>query len=286
MSTRAHGTNARAKLGPDENGIPGRGCRCTACRKARRDYENHRTRLIVYGRWQPYVPADRARQHVQALSEHGIGWKKAADLAGISTGTMSELLYGKRGRPPSRRIRPETEAAILAVRPVLHARGDRSRVDGTGTRRRLQALVACGWSGAKLAARLGMRQGNFWELMRSGRPVSAATARAVTALYDELWNIPPPQEEWHDKIAASRARNYARARGWVPPLAWDDDRIDDPEAAPAEGWRRPERRPTTHIVEEYAELARFGLSRGLAAERLGISRKTLNKILSRARGAA
>jgi hypothetical protein len=65
-----------------------------------------------------------------------------------------------------------------------------------------------------------------------GEHVRAGTARAVCALYDELWDQPPPEGTHRDKIAASRARNRAAAHGWPPPLAWDDDTIDDPDVVP------------------------------------------------------
>jgi hypothetical protein len=49
-------------------------------------------------------------------------------------------------------------------------------------------------------------------------------------VYDELWNQAPPQETKQQRGAISRARGYARARGWLGPLAWDDDLIDLPPA--------------------------------------------------------
>ena len=35
-------------------------------------YNRNRVRQIAYGRWQPYVDAEPARQHVQALQANGI----------------------------------------------------------------------------------------------------------------------------------------------------------------------------------------------------------------------
>jgi hypothetical protein len=194
------------------------------------------------------VPAGPARAHVQALGQAGIGWRRAAALAGVSTGAVSKLLYGGPGaREPARRIRPATAAAILAVRPGARNLGGSALVDVTGTHRRLQALVATGWSQAKLATRLGMTPANFAAMMRRGQ-VTASTARTAAAVYDELWNQPPPQTGQRDKIAAARARNHAQARGWPPPLAWDDDQLDRPDGTPAEGWRpaRPARRRPRH----------------------------------------
>jgi hypothetical protein len=74
-----------------------------------------RERQILYGRWQPYVDAGPARQHLRTLAAAGIGWRRAARLSAVSTGAVSKILYGGPGqRPPSQRIRPQTAAAILA----------------------------------------------------------------------------------------------------------------------------------------------------------------------------
>lgn len=198
------------------------------------------SRLRAYGRWAPFVDAGPARAHVHALGGAGVGWKRAAALAGVSTGAMSKLLYGGPGnRAPTRRIRPQTATAILAVRADTRNLGGSALVGATGTHRRLQALVAIGWSQAKLAARLGMTPANLGAMMRRAQ-VTASTARAAAAVYGELWNQQPPQSSQREKIAAARARNHARARGWAPPLAWDDDQLDLPGGKPATGWRRPD----------------------------------------------
>lgn len=256
--------------------------------QADREAANHRARMIAYGTWQPYIDAEAARQHVRLLASHGVGWKRAANLAGISTGSMSKLMYGGPGdRPPSRRIRPETAAAILAVRPDLAALGSGSAVDATGTRRRIQALIATGWSQQRLAGRLGMLPGNFGDILNREK-VTASTARAVTGLYDELWDKPPAEGGHREKISASRARNYARKHGFVPPLAWDEDALDDPDAGPAEGWQRtgPDAPRGARLAAEAAELLELGVSFPLAADRLGVPWKTLERAMLRAREAA
>lgn len=235
--TRPHGTRARYVSGPGPG--KGSGCRCNACRAANRTQARHRERQILYDRWAPYVDAGPAREHVRALSAAGVGWKRAAELAGVSSGAVSRLLYGGPGdRAPSRRIRPQTAAAILAIRPTAQAFAPGALVASTGIRRRLQALVATGWSQARLAGHLGLTPSNFGAMMRSGQ-VTAGTAQAVRDMYDRLWNQPPPGHSQRARAAASRARKHAAERGWAPPLAWDDDQIDLPGAQPANGWERP-----------------------------------------------
>jgi hypothetical protein len=280
--SRPHGTRARYVHGPG----PGRGpgCRCEACTAANRRAAGQRDRQIIYGRWQPYVDAGPAREHLQALSAAGVGWKRAAELAGVSTGAVSKLLYGgPADRPPTRRIRPETAAAILAVRPAAGQLAPSALTGSTGTRRRLQALVATGWSQARLARELGLTGANFGAMMRRDQ-VTAGTARAVSELYDRLWNQLPPEQDQRTRIAASRARRYAAARGWAPPLAWDDDVIDDPRGRPAESWKRAARRASADLAEDAGELIGLqGYSRQNAAARLGVSIGALDQAFRRMR---
>jgi hypothetical protein len=129
-----------------------------------------RERQILYARWQPYVDAEPAREHVRALADAGIGWKRVAELAGVSTGSVSKLLYGgPADRPPSRRIRPQTAAAILAVRPSAQAVAPGALVDSAGTHRRVQALVTGGWSQARLAGRLRVAPSTLDAALRRSR---------------------------------------------------------------------------------------------------------------------
>jgi hypothetical protein len=289
VTSREHGSRSRYVWGPDENGVQGNGCRCAACTTANRQESSHRERMKLYGRWEPFVDAGPAREHVRMLGAAGVGWKRVAELAAVSTSVISKLIYGGPGaRPPTRRIRPQTEQRILAVQAARANLGARALVDATATRRRLQALVAAGWPKARLAARLGMLPGNFADVMERSQ-VLAATDRAVAVLYEQLWDQRPREATHHQKIAASRARNYARARGWVPPMAWDDDTIADPAAMPADGWQRPRRHGPlrgAELAAEAEELLELGVSHELAAARLGVKPETLKRALLRARKAA
>jgi transcriptional regulator with XRE-family HTH domain len=211
-------------------------CRCRPCRDANAAYQASIDRAKAYGTWNPYTDAEPVREHVRWLMSQGMGWQRVGRIAGISSGAMTKLLYGGRiqadgtRRAPSKRMRHDAAARLLAVRPDLELLGAKALVDGTGTRRRLQALVAAGWSQAKVAERLGMTGTNLGRVINHSDLVQASTARAVRDLYDQMWDAAPPEEEWRDRIAASRARSHARRNGWMPPLAWDDESIDDPAA--------------------------------------------------------
>lgn len=208
-------------------------CRCLPCSRANSEAETGRERQKAYGRYDKYLDAEPVRAHVRSLMAQGMGWKRQAIAAGVSPSSMWKLLYGKRqpdgSQEPSRRITRANAERLLAV--TLDLAGG-AVVDHTGTTRRVQALVALGWSQAKLGQRLGIDPTNMGPLAHGARETTVATAKAVRDLYDELSMQLPPAESHRDKIAASRARNYARAHGWLPPLAWDDELIDDPAHTP------------------------------------------------------
>jgi hypothetical protein len=89
-----------------------------------------------------------------------------------------------------------------------------------------------------------------------------------------------PEHGQRTRIAASRARRHAAQRSSAPPLAWDDELIDDPAAAPARSWKRPPKRRSADLAEEAEELfRREAYTREHAAARLGVSRSALDMAL-------
>jgi hypothetical protein len=156
------------------------------------------------------------------------------------------------------------------------------QVDATGTIRRIQALAWNGWPLTWLSGRLGGDSTHARKILARAGTVAAATERAVRALYDELWNQEPPVSTAWDRRAVAKAREHARQRGWVPPMAWDDDEIDDPDAQPADGWERGDRRGYGVLAEEAAELARQDEHPEMIAVRLVTSVKSVERTLIRA----
>jgi hypothetical protein len=206
-------------------------CRCYPCGAANSNYAAELNRQTVYGR-SNLVDAEPVREHIRQLMAGGMGRRTIADRAGLSESSVVTLLYGRRRpdgtrRPPSRRIRADVAQKLHDVRLEL---AEHALVDSTGTVRRIRALIALGWSQAKLADLLGITPQNFWFPAAARPRVLSSTARAVRELYDDLSMKHPPEDTPAQRAAASRARSYAAARRWVPPLAWDDDKIDDPAA--------------------------------------------------------
>ena len=214
-------------------------CRCLPCSAANSTYSALQNRQQAYGRTPTgWVDAEPVRQHVRAILATGVGWKRIGQVAGVASGTMTTLLYGKtredgRRSAPCRRMNPAAARKLLALPlPTVTQLPGGVPVDGTGTRRRLQALAVLGWSVAAVAREGGIDRQSLDAAMR-GRPVLARTHQAVAVVYQRLWNTRPPADDHSSRVSVSRTVNRAASTGWVPPAAWDDDTIDDPTVQPA-----------------------------------------------------
>lgn len=154
------------------------------------------------------------------------------------------------------------------------ARGYRRTTDITGTRRRLQALMAIGWTGELLAPRLGWTTGEaVTNLMKQRRQFCyTPTALRVERLYDQLWNVPGP---------SSQGRTRAARKGWLPPLWWDDDRIDDPSYDPRTDIipdeMAPSREARRERLAEVARLTALNLSASEIARRLNLHTRQVTR---------
>lgn len=207
---RAHGTRSAYVAG----------CHCDDCRAANRTYADRRAR---YG-WSEKVAADwtdaaPVREHVRALMAAGMGWRRIAAKAGVNPSAVHVILYGKRGQTSTRILRRNADA-ILAVRADL---ADGALTSATGSVRRIRALQAMGWTLEDIGSRLGISKTNLGTIAAGVHGVTVATARKIAKVYDDLSMTYGPSD---------RTRSLAARRGWLPPLAWDDELIDDPSYQP------------------------------------------------------
>ncbi|MDP9102229.1 MAG: hypothetical protein M3N21_08810 [Actinomycetota bacterium] len=98
------------------------------------------------------------------------------------------------------------------------------RVPAVAAARRLQALMVIGWSVRLLSEQLGCGATAVPKLVYCAQPtVTVSLDGRISALYEDLWDRTGPS-----KVTRTRAL----ARGWVPPLALDDDLIGDPSWDP------------------------------------------------------
>lgn len=126
---------------------------------------------------------------------------------------------------------------LLAVTPAM-VEQRAVRRDATGTRRRLQALIALGYPAASLARRLEIDPRRVKCIIRgTTATVTSGLHATVRHLYDQLWDVRPPERTPAERKAAAAARALAASKGWPTPAGLDDDRIDDPAYRPRTQWR-------------------------------------------------
>lgn len=193
-----------------------------------------RRRRLAYGTFdRQQLPAGPVREHLAFLARSGMGTAAVANASGVARSTIAGIRWGRQSSDgtymPAKRVTRPTAAKLLAVEPALDVVADHARVDARGTVRRLQALQALGWSTPQLGAHLGVAETNVSRVMREDR-VYASTARGVAALYERLWAVRPPADTATQRAMIARITARAAARGWVPPLGWDDIDADDAPA--------------------------------------------------------
>ena len=244
------------------------GCRCEPCRaaaaKASKAWRRDNYLGIV-----KLVDAQPLKDHVAMLMAEGMSFKAIALTAGwASRNALADAMTRKR-------VTPRTLARVLAVHPELDNRKD-AYVDATGSARRLQALAVNGWPTRNLAKQLGHKDPATIQHIANGKTptIRLRTKDDIRALFDELWDQPGPSK---------RTADIAKARGWLPALAWDDDLIDRPEHQPEDVRRRGVSGGGSGITLEDIEEAReqgYGTAEQIGW-RLGATRDAVQAIISR-----
>lgn len=233
-----------------------------------RAYQRWVRRQKGYGRWQPFVDAGPARDHVRSvMATSGIGWRRYADLADVPRTTVTYLLYGRRGQLPAR-ISPDNARKLLAI----HASGASGiTVPAIGAHRRIQALAVEGWPQIHLAPFIRTNRSYVSTILTLDR-VTAATAERVSDTYEQLRDTSPLDHgvSTHGMVLA---KSMAASKRWLDREYWDDvDRIDDPDFDPDAKQLRIDQ-----VGEDATWLRQSGLTVEQIAERLNISRDYVEK---------
>lgn len=107
------------------------------------------------------------------------------------------------------------------------ARTTSLEVDPIGSIRRIQALVRLGHSMRTIDDLVGWHHGTTSRfIVAKHKTTHKTTADRIKAAYEVLSMTVP------DGGYALRNRRLGERKRWAPPLAWDDDMIDDPNARP------------------------------------------------------
>lgn len=223
------------------------------------------------------VDPGKAQDHVQTLvSEHGVSLRGIAEAANVSAFIISDL-----NRNLKQSIHRDTEKAILAVtaEAVLARPNAEGFVPNIGGRRRIQALMAMGWRHQDLTPLLGLNTANI--VHQQGEWFTKRKHDAIKDLYGRLWDKRGP--------ATTLSINRITKAGYAPPLAWDDETIDDPNAVADFGTKVSGRGPAAEgtvpkadaVVEDVEFLLDEGLTWDAITDRLGMNPKSLDKNLRR-----
>lgn len=252
------------------------GCRLPDCVDRYRAYERARYKAQAEGTWQPFVDAEPVRAHLQQLYAKGVTIHQVAMASGLTYSSVRSFTHHAYDykRPRRQRVTRETADKLLAITPDNLSTG---RIDCTGTRRRIHALVAIGWPLERIAPHAGLSPDNMTSLTRRDT-VLASTARAVAAAYEQLRHQ-QPAKHGIDRRNITRAKNRAAANRWAPPSYWADrmDVIDDPHFEPMYGITRGQQ-----LAQDARWLMREGtIAPEQAAARLGITVAYLHQALRR-----
>jgi hypothetical protein len=160
-----HGTRAR---------YVGAKCRCDDCRAANRNYAKERAGLPFNG----LVDAAPARQHLEALSNQGVGLRSVAAASDVARTVLTDIRTGAKLR-----VRADTARRVLAV--DSGAISDHGLVPAKETRAALRELRRHGLTKQEIAARLGSTA-KTPALQLTKRHVTALNALKVRRLLDEV----------------------------------------------------------------------------------------------------
>lgn len=204
-----HGTYARA------NGSPGyrEPCKCDPCLAARskkKKAERLNRQLNRPARLDASLAARRLRQLNKSM-----GWKDLAAALGTSGSHIRAIASG--------RIPIIATSTHIKIMRVEQSSSGGQYIDATGSIRRIRALIAIGHSLESIAAAAGTYSTRIQPLAVGHPRLRRFLADRIKVAYQQL-------SEEHG--SNTRGRNRAVANGWPPPAAWDDERIDDPSAAP------------------------------------------------------
>lgn len=147
--------------------------------------------------------------------------------------------------------------------------GGRRSVPVIGAQRRIQALMALGWTSEDIRQAAGWRHRNYVLRIlegQKGKPcrwLERHTHDTICAVFDQLCMVLPPDSPYR-----RRSATIARNKGYLPPLAWDD--IDN-DPAPADALTISQGRGNYRTtLEDFDDLVRLGETPEIAAQRLGV----------------
>jgi len=211
--------------------------------------------------------AAAALAHLDALNQQGYSLSSIGRQIGVDGSHLYAIRKGAYGR-----ITRALSEKILAVTPesVIEAENPKDWLPIVGTKRRIQALMAIGYPMDYIDQQSGVDTRSV--VYRNGR-VARSTHDAVKRVYEELWATPGPSAE---------TRNRALRSGYLPPMAWDDETIEDANHRPGTPEFSDKRATKRELfIRDVEHLASFGIRIDSVAHQLGMKPDALEKRLER-----
>jgi hypothetical protein len=154
-------------------------------------------------------------EHLIALREWGIGYRRLEELTGVGQATVRRHLSGAYSH-----VESSLAERVMAVRPTLDGLAPGAQIPIRGVQRRLWALRKIGWNSSDVAGMLGCKRAQIADLLLTDRTkVTVRWHLRVAELYERIsMEIPEP----------TQPRKYVMglAKRMPGPLDWDDIDFD------------------------------------------------------------
>ena len=185
----------------------------------------------LYNRFEnKFVDCQPVREHIQSLLNQGWGYRTISAVSGVKVGQIKHLVVGRspsemRQRYPRpqhlTRMLKSNADKLMAVRYDMTKSPGGALVPSKPTQRRIQALVAVGYSMMWQAEQIGWSVQNFTPILKKDQ-VQVSTAKLIHELFEQYAYKRRTGESKELKYSITRALNHAARNGWVPAAAWDD----------------------------------------------------------------
>lgn len=186
-----------------------------------RHYSMHRQRAYRRGDWtSDLVDARPAQRHLQRLIAQGYPRYRLARMADLTYSTLCKVAAGER-----KQIETRTAQRILRIDPTKASAPGLCRMPAVGARRRIESLYAFGYTMNSLSQMSGVCKASISKIVRGDQDwISLENDRRIREVYRKLEMTPGTD---------NRARIDGARRGYVVPMLWDEEAIDDPKAKPS-----------------------------------------------------
>lgn len=195
---------------------------CGACKTAKLRASRRRSKRKTMG-YAYRLPIGQTN-HAKIAEARRRGY--ALDSLATTIGISPSMVWHIATEGPGRVVAVRTWKAVRAAKLP-------NPLTPTGCTRRLRALTWLGYSASAIAEASRVHQDTIIDATKGTRDFMALRVmQAIANAYDELSMTPANPSTQQQRAGATRARNLARRSGYLPPLAWDDEVIDNPDSTP------------------------------------------------------